>query len=81
MTKGKAFSLCLAAIMTIFFTLVFVVLFKDKAIELIPVGPVLGALCGLIAAYIGGNVADNKVKGDSWNQDMYNSLNNTEGKK
>ena len=79
MNKGKAFVICISAIMFIFISLTVTVIVKKDELSLIPVGPCLAGIGTLIAAYIAGNVADHGVMGKTWNQEMYNSLNNSKG--
>ena len=80
MTKGKAFILCLMAIMAIFFTMTVIVLINKAELSIIPYAACLTAICALVAAYIGGNVADNGVKGANWSQQMFDSVNSKEAK-
>ena len=74
MTKGKAFVLCLAAIMVIFISM-FVLGVLNTNLEIIPVGACLAAIGSLAGLYLAGSVANNGVKGKCWNQQMFESEN------
>ena len=74
MTKGKAFGLCLGAIMLIFILMFFAGIAKDK-LEVIPVSECLTGIGALAGIYIGGSIAASGVKGKWWNQQMFDSLN------
>ena len=75
MTKGGAFVVGMIFIMVIFFVMAAIVLFKDAELGIIPYAACLTAVCAVVTAYIGGNVADNKFKGENWNQEMFDSYN------
>ena len=80
MNKGKAFVLCLIAIMAIFWGMFVYVAVKDKDASFIPVASCLAALVSVTAAYMGIQMANNGIKGHNWNQDMFDSENGREGK-
>jgi len=71
-TKGKAFILCLAAIMFIFITM-FVTGIVMSSLDIIPVAACLTGIGALAGIYIGGSVANNGIKGKCWNQNMFDS--------
>jgi hypothetical protein len=81
MTKGKAFVLCLAAVMVIFLCVFGLVALKDGELATIPVGSCLAAIVTATTAFMGIQVANNGVKGHNWSQDMFNSENPPEEKK
>ena len=80
MTKGKAFVICLIAIMAIFSAMFLYVAVKDKDSSLIPVAGCLYALVGITTAYMGIQMANNGVKGHNWSQEMFDSENKQEDK-
>jgi hypothetical protein len=75
MTKGKAFVLCLMAVMVVFLCVFVLVVIKDKDLAIIPVAACLTAIVTLATAYMGIQMANNGVKGHNWSQDMFNSEN------
>jgi hypothetical protein len=81
MTKGKAFILCVIAVMVIFLCVFVLVTIKDKDLDIIPVTACLTAIVTATTAFMGIQMANNGVKGHNWNQDMFNSENPQEGKK
>jgi uncharacterized protein (DUF983 family) len=81
MTKGKAFVICIIAIMVIFSSLFVLVAVKDKDISFIPVAAGLTAIVSITTAYMGIQMANNGIKGHNWNQDMFDSENPQEAKK
>jgi len=74
MTKGKAFVLCLVAIIFIFIAM-YVISILNGDLTFIPVNQCLTGIGTLAAIFIGGSVANNGVKGKCWNQKMYDSEN------
>ena len=74
MSKGKAFGLCLNAILFIFLSMLIVGMTSDKP-EIIPVTECLTGIGSLAGIYIIGSVANNGVKGKFWNQQMHDSEN------
>jgi hypothetical protein len=75
MTKGKAFGLCLLAVMVIFLCVFLLVALKGGELSIIPVTACLTAVVTVTTAYMGIQTANNGVKGKYWNQDMYDSEN------
>jgi len=80
MTKGKAFALCLAAIVLVFASM-FALGVKRNDPEIIPVSACLKSIEVLAGMYIVGSIANNVGKGLAWNQDMYDSENKLEVKR
>jgi len=78
MTKGKAFTLCLLAIILVYCSMFAFGTISGK-VEIIPVNACLKCIEVLAGMYIVGSVANNGVKGAFWNQDMFDSE-NREGK-
>jgi hypothetical protein len=74
MTKGKAFVLCLAAVMLIFGSMFALGAIRNNT-GIIPVDDCLKGIGALAGMYIVGSVANNGVKGKFWNQDMFDSEN------
>jgi len=70
MSKGKAFLLCFIAIMAIYLSMLIAGIAKSD-LTVVPVGPCLGALGALAGLYIAGSVANNGVKGVTFNPEMY----------
>jgi len=81
MTKGKAFGLCLIAVMVIFSGMFALVAVKNEGLAVIPVSACLTAIVAATTAFMGIQMADNGVKGRNWNQDMFDSENGREGEK
>jgi hypothetical protein len=80
MRKGKAFLVCLIAVMVIFISAFVLVIIKDKELSFLPVTGCLTALVSVTTAFMGIQTANNGVKGHNWNQDMFDSENPREGK-
>jgi hypothetical protein len=80
MTKGKAFVICLMAVMFVF-TAMFIIGIVKNELDIIPVAPCLTGIGSLAGLYIVGSVANNGVKGHNWNQQMFDSENNREVEK
>lgn len=74
MTKGKAFVLCLIAIIFIFIVISAIGFLKND-LAFIKAEACLTGVGALAAIYIGGSVVNNGVKGKNWCQEMYDSEN------
>jgi len=79
LSKGKAFVLCLSAVMFIFISM-FILGTVRKTTDIIPVDDCLKGIGALAGMYIVGSVANNGIKAKTWNQDMFDSENKPEGK-
>ena len=78
MTKGKAFVMCLAAVMFIFTAMYAIGVIKGD-LEIIPVSACLTGIGTLAGLYIAGSITNNGIKGHNWNQDMFDSENKNTG--